>query len=49
VKALRLKAPYVVDGRLRQEGFEVIRLPPYYCIYNPIGTRLETSYLKVKK
>ena len=36
VKNLNIQPRYVVDELLRNAGIEPVRLPPYFCIYNPI-------------
>ncbi|CAH2010623.1 unnamed protein product [Acanthoscelides obtectus] len=36
IKRQKFEKEYVVDNLLQQNGHEVLRLPPYYCIFNPI-------------
>jgi transposase len=33
---LTKKKKYVIDNILESKGYEVLRLPPYHCQYNPI-------------
>lgn len=45
---LRTKPPkkYVVDDLMREQGQEVVRLPPYHCDLNPIEYIMELSKAK---
>lgn len=36
IKAANINKMYAVDEMARKAGHEVLRLPPYYCILNPI-------------
>ena len=39
-KALKIKTEnphYVVDDLIKEQGFVILRLPPYHCEINPIG------------
>ncbi|CAH1999256.1 unnamed protein product [Acanthoscelides obtectus] len=40
IKRQKFEKEYVVDNLLQQNGHEVLRLPPYYCIFNPIDKSL---------
>ncbi|CAH1969158.1 unnamed protein product [Acanthoscelides obtectus] len=40
IKRQKFEKEYVVDNLLQQNGHEVLRLPPYYCIFNPIDESL---------
>lgn len=36
IKKQNFEKEYVVDNLVQQNGHEVLRLPPYYCVFNPI-------------
>jgi transposase len=36
LKAFNLKKEYVCDAMAENSGHTVLRLPPYYCVFNPI-------------
>lgn len=36
IKSLNIKKEYVVDKLCKDKGHTVLRLPPYYCVFNPI-------------
>lgn len=36
LKAFNLKKEYVCDTMAKKSGHTVLRLPPYYCVFNPI-------------
>ena len=36
LRAVRPQRKYVVDELLKKENIVPVRLPPYFCIYNPI-------------
>jgi len=36
IKNLNFEKQYVVDELAKKFGHTVLRLPPYYCIFNPI-------------
>ncbi|CAH2006191.1 unnamed protein product [Acanthoscelides obtectus] len=40
IKRQKFEKEYVVDNLLQQNGHEVLRLPPYYCIFYPIDESL---------
>lgn len=43
-KSIGIEKKYVIDELATANGFEVVRLPPYHCIFNPI----EQVWSKVK-
>lgn len=36
IKAFEVRREYVIDTIAKRKGHDVLRLPPYYCIFNPI-------------
>lgn len=36
IKRRNFQKCYAVDEFLQHEGHDVLRLPPYYCVFNPI-------------
>ena len=49
IKKQKFSKEYYVDTLMEQHGHEVLRLPPYYCIFNPIELVWATLKQKVRK
>ncbi|XP_066248159.1 uncharacterized protein [Euwallacea similis] len=45
VKQQNFKKEYVIDNFFQTRGYTILRLPPYYCIFNPI----EMVWAAIKK